>query len=353
MSIIVVCPRGHVVTLDDPCPRACACPRCGTVFAVDGEADPDVLSLPAGMAARPEGRKSRDDADEEDDDRPRKRKPRDDDDEEESPRRRRPRREEEEDAEDEEEDDDEPVETVRLTRKQRQFQKVRLGILFHILKLWTYLAAMLFGFITLPLLLFVWVAGGGGLLMTILFQITFNLSMSLAPIFGTIGSILCAFAPAKSETRGTIIVSVMFDVLAPFFGVLQLIMFFAYLASGADDRVERLISYMFYARIACTLVAWWLFQLYLRKLAFYIRESLMASEALNVIVHFLIATIIGPTMVVVTFVVMMFGPCFAIIMFFATLGWAVYFIITFPIRQFRMMFLMRSKIYDKFIKVPD
>ena len=92
---------------------------------------------------------------------------------------------------------------------------------------------------------------------------------------------------------------------------------------------------------------------YLRKLAFYIRESLMASEALNVIVHFLIATIIGPTMVVVTFVVMMFGPCFAIIMFFATLGWAVYFIITFPIRQFRMLFQMRSKIYNKFIKLPD
>src|SRR5260370_28802729 len=96
MSITVACPQGHVVTLDDHSRRECACPRCGTVFALDASDEPEVLSLPEGMAARPEGRKSRDDADEEDDDRPRKRKPRDDDaDAEEPPRRRRPRREEE------------------------------------------------------------------------------------------------------------------------------------------------------------------------------------------------------------------------------------------------------------------
>jgi hypothetical protein len=357
MSIIVVCPQGHAVTLDERSPRACAyracaCPRCGTVFALDADADPEVLALPPGMAARPEGRKSRDEEDEEDDDRPRKRKPRDDADDEEPPRKRRPPRDEEEEDEDEDEDDDEPVEAVRLTRKQRQFQKVRLGILFHILKLWTYLAALLFGLITMPLLLFI-AAFGSGWVATILFQITFNLSMTLAPILGTVGSILCAFAPARSETRGTIIVSVLFDVLAPFFGVLQLIMVIAYWGT-LDDRVEKLISYMFYARMACTLVAWWLFQLYLRKLSFYIRESLLASEALNVIVHFLIATIISPTLVILTFVILsIFGHCFVVIMFFVTIGWFVYFTITFPIRQFRFLFQVRSKIYDKFIKLPD
>src|SRR6266404_5778819 len=97
MSITVVCPQGHVITLDIRSQRECACPRCGTVFTLGEGVAPDVLALPEGMAARPEGRKSRDDADEEDDDRPRKRKPRDDDDadDEEPPRRRRARREEE------------------------------------------------------------------------------------------------------------------------------------------------------------------------------------------------------------------------------------------------------------------
>jgi hypothetical protein len=350
MSITVACPQGHVLTLDDHSRRECACPRCGTVFALGASAEPESLSLPHGMAARPEGRKSRDDADEEDDDRPRKRKPRDDADAEEPPRRRRPRREEEED----EEDDDEPVETVKLTRKQRQFSKVRLGILFHIIKLWTYLASLLFGLVTLPLVLFVWVAGGGGWIATILFQITFNLSMTIAPILGVVGSILCAFAPAKSETRGTIIVSVLFDALAPVFGVLQVIMLLAYIGTGGDDRVEKLVSYMFYARLACTLVAWWLFQLYLRKLSFYIRESLLASEALNVIVHFLIATVISPTMVILTTVMaVLFPGLLVIIMFFATLGWFIYFTITFPIRQFRLLFLIRAKILSKCILPPE
>jgi hypothetical protein len=178
--------------------------------------------------------------------------------------------------------------------------------------------------------------------------------MTIAPILGVVGSILCAFAPAKSETRGTIIVSVMFDALAPVFGVLQVIMFLAYIGSGGDDRVEKLIGYMFYARLACTLVAWWLFQLYLRKLSFYIRESLLASEALNVIVHFLIATIVSPSLVILTFVTLIIFPgIFVIIMFFATLGWFIYFTITFPIRQFRMLFLIRAKILTKCILPPE
>jgi len=348
MSITVHCPYGHAIKVDDTAPRDVACPRCGTVFAIGAALDSDPLYLPAGMAARSEGRESRDD--EEEEDRPKKRKPRAEDEDDRS-RRRKPRREEEDEFEEEEED--EPVEAVRLTRRQRKMAMVRLGILFHILKLWTYLAAMLFGFITMPLVLFI-AAFGSGWIAVILYQITFNLSMTLAPIFGTIGSIMCAFVPPRSEARGSIIVSIIFDLLAPVFGVFQLVMFF-FVMSSDDARLGRLMEYMFYARLACTLVAWWLFQLYLRKVSFYMHESLLASESLNVIVHFLIATVIGPTLVIVTVIITLvfIFPCIGAILFLITLGWLIYFSITFPIRQFRLLFLIRNKIYLKYIKPPD
>jgi hypothetical protein len=350
MSITVHCPQGHAIKVDDAAPSDVACPRCGTVFAVDASPDPDPFDLPAGMAARPESRKSRDD-EEDEDDRPRKRKPRADEEDDEPPRRRKPRREEEDD---EEEFEDEPEEAVPLTRRQRKMATVRLGILFHILKLWTYLGAMLFGFITLPLVLFASVVFGSWV-GTILSQITFNLAMTLAPIFGIIGSIMCAFVPPRSEARGTIIVSIIFDLIAPVFGVLQLIMVLAYWGLG-DERVERLIDYMFFARMACTLVAWWLFQLYLRKVSFYMHESLLASESLNLIVHFLIGMVIGPTLLALMFAILVFFPLIPIlliVMFFATLGWSIYFNITFPIRQFRLLFLMRNRIYVKYLKPDD
>jgi hypothetical protein len=351
MSTTVLCPQGHAVMLDDPARSVVACPRCQAVFAPGGAADLAVPPLPGGLAARPERRPSRDeDEDEaEDDDRPRRRRRRDEgeDEAEDDDRPRRRRR-----PEPEEEPDDEPdIEQPELTRKQRRLAMVRLGILFHIIKLWTYLAAMIFGLISLPLVLFLAIVAGGwvGRLLNI---VTFNLSMTIAPILGIIGSIMCAWVPPRSEARGTIIVSMIFDLLAPVFGLFQLVMFLAYYGTG-DVRIDRLVDYMFYARLACTLVAWWLFQLYLRKVAFYINETLMASEALNVIVHFLIATIIGPTLVVVTFVVMLFGPCIAVIVFFVTLGYFIYFLVTFPIRQFRLLFQLRKKIYDKFLKPED
>jgi hypothetical protein len=360
MSSTVQCPQGHVVTLGDGERRDAACPRCGCPVTPAEEPLAGSLSLPAGMAARPAPRGSRD---EDDDDRPRKRKPRDDDeddaprkrpvrgdDDDDRPRRRRPAREE---PEEEEEEETEEVETVALTRRQRRMATVRLGILFHSFKLWSFLAAMLFGFISLPLVLFATLMFGGWV-GTILSQITFNLGMTIAPIFGIIGSIMCAFVPPKAEARGTIIASAIFDVLAPLFGVLQLVMFLAYLGSGGDERVNRLISYMLYARLACTLVAWWLFQLYLRNLAFYMSESLLASESLNVIVHFLIATLIGPTLVIGTLMMVLFMPgILVLVMFFATLGWLIYFAVTFPLRQFRLLFNMRARIFEKYLKPDD
>lgn len=365
MSISVQCPQGHIVTLDGGTPRDAICPRCGCSLHAADEPVADALSLPAGMAARPEPRKSRD---EDDDDRPRKRKPRDDDEDADEPPRKRPARAADDDAdrarrrrppreepeEDEEDESEDEVATVALTRKQRKMATVRLGILFHTLKLWTYLGAMLFGFITLPLVLFATLFFGG-IVGTILSQITFNLSMTVAPIFGIIGSIMCAFVPPKSEARGTIIASAVFDVLAPLFGLLQLIMVIAFWGTG-DERVERLVSYMLYARLACTLVAWWLFQLYLRQLAFFMSESLLASESLNLIVHFLIGMVIGPTLLALMFAVMVIFPLIPIlliVMFFATLGWSIYFNITFPIRQFRLLFNMRRRIYEKFLKPDD
>jgi hypothetical protein len=357
MTTIVLCPRGHTVTLDEPLRRAIACPRCGVVFSTC--ADADSVLPPGALAARSERRPSRDEDADEDDDRPRRRKRRDDDDEDDDkvrggPPKRKPlprRKEEEEDEEEEDEEPDKPE--VELTRKQKQMALVRLGVLFHIIKLWVYLASALFGIITLPLVIFAAIAIGG-IVGQLLMQTTFNLAMTIAPILGIVGSILCARVPPRSEARGIIIVSMIFDALAPFFGVFQLIMFFAYHGTG-DDRVRSLMNYMLLARLACTLVAWWLFQLYLRKVSFYMRETLLASESLNVIVHLLMATVITPTLVVAQFFVLFmgFGGLFVLILFLATVGWTIFIGITFPIRQFRLLFKIRQKIFEKYLKVDD
>jgi len=230
---------------------------------------------------------------------------------------------------------------------------VRLGIMFHIIKLWVYLASMLFGIIALPLVLFAEVMIGG-LLGALLRHLIYTLAMTIAPILGIVGSILCARVPSRSEARGVIIVSLIFDALAPFFGVFQLIMFFAYQGTG-DLRIDSLGSYMLLARLACTLTAWWLFQLYLRKLAFYMRETLLASESLNVIVHLLMATVITPTLVIVQFLMLAIGfrGLLLLIVFLATVGWMIFFAITFPIRQFRLLFKIRAQIFEKYLKVDD
>ncbi len=370
MSITAHCPRGHAVVVEEPTPQAVACPRCGDVFAIGGD-DSDMSTITAGLAARPEGGKGREEAEaddrprkpkrrDDDDDRPRKPKRRDDDDDD-RPRRRRP-------ARDEEEADDEPQEegeARKLTRKQRQLSMCRLGVLFHVFKLWIFLAAAVFFIlIGFPLILWTLVIAAAaadingaienglfGLNFTgIFFRILLNLAQTAAPIFGLIGSFFCFWTPPRSEAKTTAIVSFMFDALAIFLGGVQLIVFFV----AHDERIVRMQNLLFLVRLICTLTAWWLFQLYLRKLAFYMHESLLASECLNVIVHFLMATLIGPILVSVTFIMAVFlGGCITTIAFFVTFGWFIYFLVTFPVRQFRLLFMVRSKIYNKFLKPDD
>ena len=340
MSNTVLCPLGHRLTVAGRGPTAC--PRCGALVPVDEE-PLDYSALPLGMAARSERRGSRDEEDE--DDRPRRRRRRDED--------------------DDEVDDDGPEleEAVPLTRKQRQMSMIRLGIIFHMIKLWIFLAATLFFvLIGFPLILFTMFAlmaafAGvneaiegvlfGATFTGIFFRVILNLAQTVAPIFGLVGSFFCFWTPARSEAKGTVIVSFLFDGMAIFLGLVQLIVFFF----EVDARIVRMQNYLFLIRLSCTLTAWWLFQLYMRRFAFYIKESLLASECLNVIVHFLIATIISPTLLFMTFVLaFFFGSCIAIILFFVTFGWFVYFFVTFPIRQFRMLFTARAKIYNKFLR---
>jgi hypothetical protein len=243
---------------------------------------------------------------------------------------------------------------------------IRLGIVFHIVKLWIFLAAtVFFVLIGFPLILwtlvtFMVAAAGvneafemaffGASFTGIFFRIILNLAQSVAPIFGLVGSFFCFWTPSRSEAKGTVVVSFLFDGMALFLGLVQFVVWIL----GSDERTARLLNNLFLIRLVCTMTAWWLFQLYLRKLAFFIRESLLASECLNVIVHFLIATIISPTMVLATFVfAFFFGGCIATILFLVTFGWFVYFFVTFPVRQFRVLFVARSKIYNKYLKPDD
>jgi hypothetical protein len=341
----MLCPQGHIVPIKAPAGRVRCCPRCGAIFTADPVPDP--RSMPIGYAGRPQRPRSRD-ADEDEEDRPRRRPRDDDDDDDDEPRSKRRAHEEEED------EDEGDVEVERhLTRKQTQMARVRLGIVFHMIKLGILLAALLFMFITLPVVLFLLLTTES-FWATVLLHVTYNLGITAAPVFGIVGSILCGMCPPRSEARGMIIVSLIFDTICPFLGLFQLVFALGVFITF-DPRVERLVLYMYWARIACVLTAWWLFQLYLRKMCFYMKETLLASESLNVIVHLLMATTILPTLVVATLVVFAIfpGSLTALILFLVSLAYLIFFAITFPIRQFRLLIAIRQKAWDKFLKPDD
>jgi hypothetical protein len=346
MSTTILCPQGHSITIEASDERVRCCPRCGAIIDPDAGTESDPIAGPYGMAARPQRPRGRD-VDE--DDRPRKRRPRDDDDNDDDDE---PRGKGRPSAEDDDDDDD-AVERV-LTRKQKQMSMVRVGIVFHMVKLWIFMASLLFAFITLPVMLFLLMTVHN-FWATVLLQITYNLGISAAPLCGIVGSILCGFVPPRSEARGLIIVSLVFDFITPFFGLFQLVFWMGFIM-GHDERVERLIDYMNYARMACTLTAWWLFQLYLRKLCFYMRETLLASESLNVIVHLMLACIVLPTLITASLAFfMVFGPgdLIALILFLAAVAYLIFFAITFPWRQFSLLVMIRHRIWEKFLKPED
>src|SRR4051794_26558359 len=129
MSRGAFCPNGHPLAPNATDSDARTCPRCGALLPAR-VAGPGRVGL-ADLVMNAKSR-SRDD-DDEDDDLPPKKRARvqeEDDEDDDRPRKRRKRDEEDDD------DDDVPVER-KLTKKQRAMKLVRLGITFHIVKLWT------------------------------------------------------------------------------------------------------------------------------------------------------------------------------------------------------------------------
>ena len=81
------------------------------------------------------------------------------------------------------------------------------------------------------------------------FKILMNITMTFAPLFGMVGSGLCACAPPRSETRGTVVVSLAFEFLSLFLALVQLLMWTGWIMAP-DARLVRLLNYLFLVRLA-------------------------------------------------------------------------------------------------------
>ena len=292
MPLRVTCPKGHSLSLNERLAgKRIKCPRCQTSFVVEEDEDEDKDEEEEAP------RKSSPSA---------KRRPRDEEDEEEE----RPRRKKARDDDDEEDDDDDIVahkspeerRKDRIKDKRQRLRQVNVGILLHLIKLWTTLLMAFFG-----LLLHVFAtvvaggaAGAGGDLgresITLFALFAFISAMAvlvgvvIAPILGVVGSGFCIMIPKKSEARGTIIASFLFDIVG-FIGTIVL----AIASLGGIDmepqKLSRLVSMVQNANLFFTLAAWFLFMVFLRQMAHYLQRPSLGNDALNLIAYLIVELI--------------------------------------------------------------
>jgi hypothetical protein len=385
MTIVATCPKGHELTLEERLAgKKIRCPRCKSVFQVP-ELEAEAIS------EKPLGRRARDDDDDEDD-RPRKRRAAtyddDDDDEDDRPRKRkaaaaaRRRDDDEDEDEDEEEEDDgsDFIDDEARRREERRLKKKQLklvdvGLLLHYIKLWMYVIGMLLGMVALIMFL---IAGartagmiaegagrpveaqdpGGGIVflgfgLFVIFVFLLNVVVSaIAPLIGVVGSFLACFIPRKSHARGTIIMSLTFDlvaIIAWLLGLLAIVNVFGFEDMGKRDRMVDLMRLL---SAICQIAAWLTFLTYLRGLGAYLGEPGVGNEALNLIARLVIQVIslIVDVLIVAACAFMLGGvnPFLAIaIGIGAIFIWVIFFIFTFFLRLLKLITAIRRAIHNK------
>jgi len=384
MTIVATCPKGHELTLEERLAgKKVRCPRCKSVFLVPEMAE-------EAISEKPLRRRPRDDDDDEDD-RPRKRKAvatyddDDDDDEDDRPPKRRKaaaaaRYDDDEDDEEQEDDDSDFIddqERRRLERRQKkkQLKLVDVGLLLHYIKLWMYVVGMILGMVALIMFL---IAGartagmvaegagrpveaqdpGGGIVLLgfglfVIFVFLLNLVVSMiAPLVGVVGSFLACFIPRKSQARGTIIMSLTFDLVAIVAWLLGLLAIVNVFGFEDPDKQQRMVDLMRLLSAFCQVAAWLTFLTYLRGLGAYLGEPGVGNEALNLIARLVIqvASLIADVLIVAACAFMLGGvnPFLAIaIGIVVIMIWVIFFIFTFFLRLLKLITAIRRAIDNK------
>jgi hypothetical protein len=354
MTVRATCPQGHSLTVEDKLAgKKIRCPRCQAVFLV-----PDLD----------------DDYDDDEDDRPRRGRAREDDDDDDRPRRkaRRP-------VDDDEDDDEEPVDEETRRKLERQLKKKQLklvdvGLLLHFIKLWMYVAGMLFGIAAL--IMFV-IAGaqhsaavaeagakaqevepGGGFVLfgfAIMVLMVFLLNLfifMIGPLLGIVGSFLCCWIPKKSEARGTIIMSLTFDLVSLVAWLLALLANFGIFGFEDPGKRERMVYLLRAVDMFCLVASWLTFLTFLRGLGKYLGEPGVGNEALNLIARLVVQVIslFGNVLVNIASAFMLGGvnPFLAIAVgIVCILIWTVFFIFGFFLRLIKLISAMRRAVQNK------
>lgn len=380
MTILATCPKGHELTLEERLAgKKVRCPRCKSVFQVPEMAE-------EAISEKPLRRRPRDDEDDDDDDdRPRKRRAAtydDDDDDDRPPRRRKAAvaRRDDDDDEEQEDDNSDFIDDQERRREERRLKKKQLklvdvGLLLHYIKLWMYVIGMILGMVALVMAL---IAGaratamvaegggrpvdapdpGGGVVLFgfglfVIFVFLLNLIVSMiAPLIGVVGSFLACFIPKKSYARGTIIMSLTFDLVAIVAWLLGLLAIVNVFGFDNPDKQERMVNLMRLLSAFCQVAAWLTFLTYLRGLGAYLGEPGVGNEALNLIARLVIqvASLIADVLIVAACAFMLGGvnPFVAIaIGIVVIIIWVIFFIFTFFLRLLKLITAIRRAIDNK------
>jgi len=365
MTLRATCPKGHSLTLEERLAgKKIRCPRCQVVFQVpdldeDEYADEDEDERISAKPLRRARRRDDDEEDEDEEDRPRARK-----------RRPAPVEDDEEDDDDEEEMDPETRRKLDRQIKKKQLKLVDVGLLLHYIKLYVYVIGMLFGIGVVIMTLIAGaqnaeravnaeqVAAGGdivllgfGLLVLVSFFL-YLLLFLICPLLGVVGSFLCCWVPKKSEARGTIIISLTFDLINVFGWLLWLLASLRVFTSDTAkiDNLNFLLTCISYI---CLVASWLTFLTYLRSLGKYLGEPGVGNEGLNLIARL----VVNVVQLIVLFIVATRASAFllgginvflaiAIGILCVVIG-TVFFIFSFFIRLIKLLSAMRRAVQNR------
>lgn len=363
MTLRATCPKGHPLTLEEKLAgKKIRCPRCQTVFQVpdleedeydDDEEEERVSAKPLRRARRRDDDDD-DEDDEDEDDRPRGRS-------------RRPAPDEYEDEEDEEEEEMDWATRRKLDKriKKKQLKLVDVGLLLHYIKLWMYAIGMGFGIAVFIMFVIAAaraaeVVGGAGaepggdfvlLGFGIFVILVFFLNLFvflIGPLIGVVGSFLCCWVPKKSETRGTIIISLTFDLISIVGWLLGVLAIWG--VFGMEP--QKTLNLIFLLRCIdtfCMVAAWLTFLTFLRGLGKYLGEPGLGNEALNLIAR-LVVQVVSLFVNIATniFVVILFGFIAAICIAIGSIVlWTPFFVFAFFIRLIKLLGAMRQAIHNR------
>jgi hypothetical protein len=340
VTLRVRCSNGHSLSVkDELAGQRVRCPKCKVLFR-----------------AQPDGAEE-DESDEKAPPRPSKKRKKPD-------RERRPPPPEEDDGDSGESGTPEERRRERQRDKKDRLAKVSIGLLLHIIKLWALVVLVFFIFLSsvfyrtiefskMPgvtddlgpdaIIMFV---GFLGICILIILGL-----VVVMPIIGLAGSAFACLIPKKSEARGTIITSLVFD-LVPLLASIGIILALVDVFGSDPEKKDRLLYMLVAGSVFFSIAALFLFVIFTRLLGYYIQKPLLAAEALNLVSWLMIMVCAAPVaLLAMKYLSPMIVPAIGstlnmIVMFIITLIWFAMYYIFFFQAMLRLLSAERAAIAD-------